>query len=64
MGKDNTVLVRVNNGEQLDVMPLVGDFNFYGGFIGMCIYLLRKIFVSLLWIMLLREYIFFSAACG
>ena len=31
-GKDNTVLVRVNNGEQLDVMPLVGDFNFYGGF--------------------------------
>ena len=24
-------LVRVNNGEQLDVMPLVGDFNFYGG---------------------------------
>lgn len=30
-GKDNTVLVRVNNGEQLDVMPLVGDFNFYRG---------------------------------
>lgn len=30
-GKDNTVLVRVNNGEQLDIMPLVGDFNFYGG---------------------------------
>lgn len=30
-GKDNTVLVRVNNAEQLDVMPLVGDFNFYGG---------------------------------
>lgn len=30
-GKDNTLLVRVNNGEQLDVMPLVGDFNFYGG---------------------------------
>lgn len=30
-GKDNTVLIRVNNGEQLDVMPLVGDFNFYGG---------------------------------
>ncbi|MDE6183507.1 MAG: glycoside hydrolase family 2 protein, partial [Rikenellaceae bacterium] len=28
---DNTLLVRVNNGEQLDVMPLVGDFNFYGG---------------------------------
>lgn len=30
-GKNNSVLVRVNNGEQLDVMPLVGDFNFYGG---------------------------------
>ena len=30
-GKDNTLLVRVNNAEQLDVMPLVGDFNFYGG---------------------------------
>lgn len=30
-GRENTVLVRVNNAEQLDVMPLVGDFNFYGG---------------------------------
>lgn len=30
-GADNQLLVRVNNGEQLDVMPLVGDFNFYGG---------------------------------
>lgn len=30
-GKSNSVLVRVNNAEQLDVMPLVGDFNFYGG---------------------------------
>lgn len=30
-GTDNELLVRVNNGEQLDVMPLVGDFNFYGG---------------------------------
>ncbi|BEG98979.1 beta-glucuronidase LacZ4 [Bacteroides sedimenti] len=30
-GKENTILVRVNNAEQLDVMPLVGDFNFYGG---------------------------------
>ena len=30
-GKENTLLVRVNNGEQLDVMPVVGDFNFYGG---------------------------------
>ena len=30
-GKNNTVLVRVNNGEQLDVMPLVGDFKFLWG---------------------------------
>ena len=30
-GKNNDILVRVNNGEQLDIMPLVGDFNFYGG---------------------------------
>lgn len=30
-GKDNELLVRVNNALQLDVMPLVGDFNFYGG---------------------------------
>lgn len=30
-GKPNSILVRVNNGEQLDLMPLVGDFNFYGG---------------------------------
>lgn len=30
-GEKNTLLVRVNNAEQLDVMPLVGDFNFYGG---------------------------------
>lgn len=30
-GETNSILVRVNNGEQLDVMPLVGDFNFYGG---------------------------------
>lgn len=30
-GADNSILVRVNNAEQLDVMPLVGDFNFYGG---------------------------------
>lgn len=29
--KPNALLVRVNNAEQLDVMPLVGDFNFYGG---------------------------------
>lgn len=30
-GEENSVWVRVNNAEQLDVMPLVGDFNFYGG---------------------------------
>ena len=30
-GKENSILVRVKNGEQLDIMPLVGDFNFYGG---------------------------------
>lgn len=30
-GKENTLWVRVNNAEQLDIMPLVGDFNFYGG---------------------------------
>ncbi len=30
-GQTNQLLVRVNNSLQLDVMPLVGDFNFYGG---------------------------------
>ncbi|MGN0214710.1 MAG: glycoside hydrolase family 2 TIM barrel-domain containing protein [Muribaculaceae bacterium] len=30
-GKENTLLVRVSNAETLDVMPLVGDFNMYGG---------------------------------
>lgn len=30
-GEQNELLVRVNNGEQLDVLPLVGDFNMYGG---------------------------------
>lgn len=30
-GKPNKVWVRVSNAERLDVMPLVGDFNFYGG---------------------------------
>ncbi|MDL2213799.1 glycoside hydrolase family 2 protein [Bacteroides sp. OttesenSCG-928-E20] len=30
-GEQNTLLVRVNNAEQLDVMPLLGDFNMYGG---------------------------------
>lgn len=30
-GKPNELLVRVNNALQLDIMPLVGDFNFYGG---------------------------------
>lgn len=30
-GKNNSLLVRVSNAETLDVMPLVGDFNMYGG---------------------------------
>ncbi|NWJ51971.1 MAG: glycoside hydrolase family 2 protein [Bacteroidetes bacterium] len=30
-GADNKIRVRVSNALQLDVMPLVGDFNFYGG---------------------------------
>lgn len=30
-GESNLIEARVNNGEQLDVMPLTGDFNFYGG---------------------------------
>ncbi|SDZ80373.1 beta-galactosidase [Porphyromonadaceae bacterium KH3R12] len=30
-GKENEILVRVNNALQLDIMPVVGDFNFYGG---------------------------------
>ncbi|MDR0865716.1 MAG: glycoside hydrolase family 2 protein [Candidatus Symbiothrix sp.] len=30
-GKENTVWIRVNNAIQLDVMPLLGDFNMYGG---------------------------------
>ncbi len=30
-GAKNTLLVRVNNALQLDIMPLVGDFNMYGG---------------------------------
>lgn len=30
-GKKNNIWVRVNNAPQLDIMPLVGDFNFYGG---------------------------------
>lgn len=30
-GSENTLWVRVNNAEQFDVMPLVGDFNIYGG---------------------------------
>jgi len=30
-GTVNTIWVRVNNSEQLDVLPLVGDFTFYGG---------------------------------
>lgn len=31
LGEKNTLHVSVNNGENADVMPLVGDFNFYGG---------------------------------
>ncbi|MGB3149962.1 MAG: sugar-binding domain-containing protein, partial [Maribacter sp.] len=30
-GQENTIMVKVNNAPQLDVMPLLGDFNFYGG---------------------------------
>ncbi len=30
-GERNSLWVRVNNSPQLDVMPLVGDFNIYGG---------------------------------
>ncbi|MFS4456646.1 glycoside hydrolase family 2 protein [Maribacter sp. 2304DJ31-5] len=30
-GKENLITVKVNNAPQLDVMPLLGDFNFYGG---------------------------------
>lgn len=30
-GKANTLRVSVNNTETLELMPLVGDFNFYGG---------------------------------
>lgn len=30
-GKKNTIMVRANNAPQLDIMPLLGDFNFYGG---------------------------------
>lgn len=30
-GEKNTIWVKVNNSPQLDIMPLVGDFNMYGG---------------------------------
>lgn len=30
-GEKNVIWVRVNNAPQLDVMPLLGDFNMYGG---------------------------------
>lgn len=30
-GKKNNIMVKVTNALHLDVMPLVGDFNFYGG---------------------------------
>lgn len=46
-GKDNTVLVRVNNAEDLSVMPLVGDFNFYGGiYRGVSLLLTEKTCIS------------------
>jgi beta-galactosidase len=32
-GEDNVLLLRVSNALQLDVMPLIGDFNVYGGII-------------------------------
>lgn len=35
-GKENVQLVRVSNVETLDVMPLVGDFNMYGGNVIRC----------------------------
>lgn len=31
LGKENTILVRVNNAERLDLLPISADFNFYGG---------------------------------
>ena len=31
LGEENSIQVRVSNAIQLDVMPLVGDFDFYGG---------------------------------
>lgn len=30
-GKENKILVKVTNALHLDIMPLVGDFNIYGG---------------------------------
>ena len=30
-GESNKIMVRVNNAPQLDIMPLLGDFNMYGG---------------------------------
>ena len=30
-GEKNTLMVRVNNAPTLDIMPLLGDFNMYGG---------------------------------
>lgn len=30
-GEKNVIMVRVNNALQLDIMPLLGDFNMYGG---------------------------------
>lgn len=30
-GKDNSLLIKVNNAERLDVIPVAADFSFYGG---------------------------------
>lgn len=48
-GKENLVTVKVNNAPQLDIMPLVGDFNFYGGLYRDCeLYVTEPDCISLL----------------
>ncbi len=49
LGEENLLTVRVSNALQLDVMPLLGDFNFYGG-IYRDVYLItaEKVSISLL----------------
>lgn len=48
-GKENTITVKVNNAPQLDIMPLVGDFNFYGGlYRGVQLYVTELDCISLL----------------